>query len=299
MHRTFGEGNCLTYNSVVPNLNKVHSDFVNAVKFIKRYRLFEMLQNFAVVCFPFLIVSGEILKRNTCAWFISVLLQIYSSFAINDYYDWESDQFNSRKIVRLQRPHLKSIYIIFSCALIFALNVSVKHVILIAIASFVAVLYSAPLVHLKGRMFFSSITHFLMGMTYFLIGWYLVQDDLNLDGVLSMSICGLALVSGGLGNEQEDREVDQNFKITTLANQFPRLCRWIILSSQMAALILLAVVSSRIGAAWTLKIVLICIPIYAITFIYRNWSSSAFRRLYRSLFLFPLGVLVIERFFSF
>jgi 4-hydroxybenzoate polyprenyltransferase len=107
-----------------------------------------------------------------------------------------------------------------SSLLLLALVDTVTLALALAIAG-LSVLYSAPLFHMKGLPFFSSLLHFVGGTLHFLLG-YAAFAAIDARGVLIGCFFALVFTAGHLTHETRDCEGDLLNGIRTTAVAFGR-----------------------------------------------------------------------------
>lgn len=205
-----------------------------------RYRFPEIIQIFGIsVSLLFFMVNFPD-NKVLFYWGLCLLSSIASAFWLNDYFDFQDDQINPRKIRHESR---NQILVLALCSLMFSLITAClvsTGLLLTALAIGISsILYSVPFIRLKSRLFVPLVLHFFMGVIFFQSATHAGVVHWSNDVIIMGIFWGLILSSGSLGNELVDHEVDKRMQIKTIANSYPARAQTLIVFIQGLALMLL------------------------------------------------------------
>ncbi|MES2527986.1 MAG: UbiA family prenyltransferase [Bdellovibrionota bacterium] len=266
--------------------------------FILRYRILEIFQCLWISLSALLFVEAFPPIPKLLIWISSLFLATGSAFWLNDYFDFQSDLQNPRKVRHPSARNLKILaFASLGLSLVLAMTLSFRFFTTIAIISIASALYSSPWLHLKSRLFFPAGIHFLLGIVYFRSIESLAPFAHSETALVLSIFWALLLSVGSLGNELVDKKADAEASLETVATKYQTLSFWLIVSFEILALILLAYISfheNQFVSAGTIVV----LGIYFISCIGKNhltFESEKFRQFYRIVFIAMIIVFCSER----
>lgn len=263
-------------------------------KFFSLYRFPEIIQIFGISVSMLFFMTELPGIFTLILWSVSILSSISSAFWLNDYFDFQDDLHNPRKIRHESRRKL----LIMSCV---SLGISLVTGLIVSRGLFftgiatgiISILYSTPFIRLKSRLFFPFILHFLMGIVFFQSAIHTWWINVDTEIVLMGIFWGLILSSGSLGNELVDHEVDKRMNIITIANAFPTRARTFMLIVLGASLVTLLTNMILMELIFSV-IFCVLISFSAIYFKGKSLDPGQFRRAYRIGFVSIIIVFHLE-----
>ncbi len=266
--------------------------------FILRYRILEIFQCLWISLSSLLFLETFPPIPKLIIWISSLFLATGSAFWLNDYFDFQSDLANPRKVRHTSEKKLKLLALIsLILSLVLSLSISLRFFSYIAVIGIASALYSTPWLHLKSRLFFPAAIHFLLGIIYFRsIDSLSSFADTQTSLILSL-FWALLLSVGSLGNELVDKNADAHASLETVATKYQKLSFWMIVGFETLALALLAFISFHeyqlVSAGTT-----VVLGIYFLICVLKNhlhFESEKFRKFYRTVFISMIIVFCSER----
>lgn len=269
------------------------------MSFILRYRILEIFQCLWISLSSLLFVKEIPEIQTLVVWFSALFLATGSAFWLNDYFDFQSDLDNPRKIRHTSAEKLRILAMV-SLFLSLALSffISFKFFIYIAFIGIASALYSTPWLHLKSRLFFPVYLHFLLGILYFRNVDALTSFQDSQSSFLMSFFWALILAVGSLGNEMVDESADKKSQIDTIAVRFPGLSFYLILGAEILSLFVLSYLAHTLNQKFSFWTIVILGTVFVVGTVYRNLSKSPgkFRRFYRVTFITIISIFCLERF---
>ncbi len=266
--------------------------------FILRYRILEIFQCLWISISSLLFVEQLPPPTQLIIWITSLFLATGSAFWLNDYFDFQSDLANPRKVLHTSEKKLKHLALVsLILSLIISLNISIRFFSCIAIIGLASALYSTPWIHLKSRLFFPAGLHFLLGILYFRNIESLATFS-DRQSSLTLSIFWALILSvGSLGNELVDRKADALASLETVATKYQTASFWIIVIIEMIALVLLGLTSFLANQLVSTGTIVV-LGFYFFICIIKNrqfLEPEKFRQFYRTVFITMILVFSSER----
>ncbi len=269
------------------------------MNFILRYRILEIFQCLWISLSSLLFVKEIPELRILVIWFSSLFLATGSAFWVNDYFDFQRDLSNPRKVRHTSEKNLSILaFTSLVLSLVIATFISIKFFIYIAFIGMASALYSTPWLHLKSRLFFPVYLHFLLGILFFRnIDAITAFEDTQSSFLMSF-FWALILAVGSLGNEMVDENADKKSKIDTIAVRYPGLSFYLILGAEILSLVVLSYLAHTLNQKISFWTIILLGTIFVLGTVYRNLSKNPdkFRGFYRVIFITIISIFCLERF---
>lgn len=268
-----------------------------ALNLFSRYRFPEIIQIFGISFSLIFFLTDFPENKILFLWAASLFTAIASAFWLNDFFDFQDDQINPRKIRHESRTLLLILALgALTASLISGFFVSTGLFLTALTIGISSALYSVPFIRLKSRIFIPLILHFFMGVVFFQSAAHLGEFNWNNEVILMGIFWGLILSSGSLGNELVDHEVDKRMMIRTIANSYPLKAKMMIMIIQALALLILVLNMIHLG----LSVSLLFSGLVGMTVIFlqlkntQEIQAGQFRKLYRLIFAAIIVVFHLE-----
>ncbi len=265
---------------------------------ILRYRILEIFQCLWISLSSLLFVEAIPSFTKILIWITSLFLATGSAFWLNDYFDFQSDLSNPRKIQHTSEKKLKLLALAsLILSLLLSLTLSLHFFSYIVIIGVASALYSMPKIHLKSRLFFPAVIHFLLGILYFRNIQALTPFAEGLSSITVSIFWALILSVGSLGNELVDKKADAQASLETVATKYQWASFWTIVIFETIAFVLLAWTSFHDNQLISLGTIVV-LGFYFIICILKNPHTLApekFRQFYRTVFISMIIVFCTER----